>query len=177
MLRLKVDAREFFDEKKQEFVVFKGGVLVLEHSLLSISKWEAKWKKPFLKSEKTKEETFDYIRCMTVNSNVNELIYSCLSAKQVEEIADYMNDPMTATTIKDTKRSNQIITSEIIYYWMIAQNVPIEFEKWHINRLLTLLKVCAINNNPKKNNMSRSEVMRQNRELNRARRAKYHTKG
>ena len=178
MLRIVVPEYEFFDEATEEFVYFNGGTLILEHSLLSISKWEAKWKKPFLKSDKTREETLDYIRCMTVNQNVNPLIYSCLSGDAINEISDYMNDSMTATTIReDGKSSNQIVTSEVIYYWMIAQNVPIEFEKWHINRLLTLLKVCAINTNPNKKKMSRADIARQNRELNKQRRAKFNTKG
>lgn len=182
MLRIEVPAREFYDESKEEFVEVKGQTLVMEHSLISISKWESKWKKPYIsKEKKTKEEIFDYLRCMTVTpSNVDPMIYNCLTEENLKEIVDYIDDPMTATTINDANphgSNREIITSEIIYYWMIAQNIPTEYEKWHLNRLLTLIKVCSIKNNPKQKKMSKAAIMRQNRAINAARRAKYGTKG
>lgn len=181
MLHITVPALEFFDEIKQEFVNTKETTLVMEHSLISISKWEAKWKKSYFSSEKTNEEVLDYFRCMTIlPQKVDPIVYRGLSKENIEKISEYINDPMTATTIKETKQPRgrqEIVTSELVYYWMIAQQIPIEFEKWHINRLLTLIKVCAIKNDPHTKKMSKSAIMRQNRELNKARRARLGTKG
>lgn len=181
MLRIKVPAHEVYDESKNEFVEIKEQTLIMEHSLISISKWEAKWHKPYLSnSEKTSEEVFDYLRCMTIQpSNVDSNVYRCLTSENVEEISNYIKDPMTATTISHFGRtaSREVLTSEVIYYYMIAQNIPVEFEKWHINRLITLIEVCAIKNNPKQKKMSRSEIAKQNRAINKARRAKYGTRG
>lgn len=181
MLRIKVPAHEVYDESKNEFVEIKEQTLIMEHSLISISKWEAKWHKPYLSnSEKTSAEVFDYLRCMTIQpSNVDPNVYRCLTSENVEEISNYIKDPMTATTISHFGRttSREVLTSEVIYYYMIAQNIPVEFEKWHINRLITLIEVCAIKNNPKQKKMSRSEIAKQNRAINKARRAKYGTRG
>lgn len=154
----------------------------MEHSLLSISKWEAKWKKSYLSStDKTQEEIFDYMRCMTVRpTNVDDSVYYAMTKENIDAITNYIQDPMTATTInafrKQTPRK-EIITSEIVYYWMIAQNIPTEYEKWHINRLLTLIEVCAIKNDPNPKKMRRSDIARQNRAINAARRKRYGTRG
>lgn len=182
MLEITVPEHEFYDEYKEEFFTIKEQTLVMEHSLVSISKWEAKWKKPYMSSEKTPEEALDYIRCMTVSpKKVNPLVYRALTQENADAIEAYINDPMTATTINVNGHRKvgrkETITSELVYYWMTAQNVPIEFEKWHINRLLTLLEVCAIKNDPNPKKMSRSAVGKQNRALNAARRAKYNTRG
>ncbi len=184
MLHLNVDGGEFFDEDSQEFIIVKPQRLVMEHSLLSLSKWEAKWKKPFLaqnpkEDNKTTEEYMDYVRCMTISQNVNPLVYRCLTMKHFDEIKKYIDDPHTATTINSIskRQSRRIITNELIYYWMIALNIPMECEKWHLNRLLTLIQICNIENNPKQKKMGRNAILQQNRELNAARRAKYHTKG
>ena len=186
MLHITVPAREFFDDVRQEFVEVKEQTLVMEHSLISISKWEAKWKKPYFLDDKehpkTNEEVLDYLRCMTVTpTKVDPRVYDCLTQENLQEITDYINDPMTATTITHNQQAinprKQIITSELIYYWMIAQNIPTEYEKWHINRLLTLIQVCSIKNDPNPKKMNRNAIARQNRALNAARRAKYHTKG
>lgn len=181
MLHITVPAREYFDEDTQEFFETKAQTIIMEHSLISISKWEAKWKKPYFSEDKTDEEVLDYLRCMTVTpQNIDPNIYKALTKENVDEITDYINDPMTATTITDNQNHSgrkQVITSELIYYWMIAQNIPIEFEKWHINRLLTLIRVCSIKNDPNPKKMNRSAVAKQNRAINAARRAKYKTKG
>lgn len=182
MLRLKVPAREFYDERTEEFVTVKEQTLLMEHSLISVSKWEAKWKKPYLSStvEKTPEEVFDYLRCMTISpANVDDLTYRSLTKENIDKVADYINNPMTATRINTFGRpgKKEVLTSELIYYYMIAQNIPVEFEKWHINRLITLIEVCAIKNDPKPRKMSLSDIARQNRAINNARRAKYRTKG
>lgn len=181
MLHITVPAREFYDESSEQFVQIEEQTLVMEHSLISISKWEAKWKKPYLSDEqKTREETLDYLRCMTVKpAKVDPLVYMSLSKQNLEDISNYIQDPMTATTItdKNPKRSREILTSEVIYYYMIAQNIPVEFEKWHLSRLITLIRVCAIKNDPHPKKMSKAAIARQNRALNAARRAKYNTKG
>lgn len=182
MLYIKVPASELFDESTEEFVQIEEQTLAMEHSLISISKWEAKWKKPYMsKDKKSTEEILDYLRCMTIKpSNVNPLVYRALSQENLNDIYEYIKDPMTATTIHEFRPSpgrNETLTSEIIYYYMIAQNIPIEFEKWHINRLITLIRVCAIKNNPNEKKMSASAIAKQNRALNAARRAKYKTRG
>ena len=182
MLQLTVgNDNEFFNESTGEFIVVKPQKIILEHSLLSISKWEAKWKKPFFNSEKEMTPALfkDYVKCMTITPNVNPLAYECLTYEQIREIKEYMMDSRTATTItvNSKAKSRRIITSELLYYWMFAQNIPIECEKWHINRLMTLIEVSSIESNPRKKNMSQREIFAQNAELNRIRRKKYNTKG
>lgn len=180
MLRIDVPDREYWDERKQEFVNIKGGELKLEHSLVSIAKWESKWNKSFLNTnEKTDEETLDYVRCMSLSQNTSDDIYDNLSSQNIVDIYNYINAPMTATVFSDTgdkSGSREIVTAELIYYWMIAYNIPFECQKWHINRLLTLVKVCGIKNNPPKK-MSNGETLRRYRELNEARRRQLNTKG
>lgn len=180
MLTITVPSSEYWDDNKQEFIEVKGGTLKLEHSLVSISKWESKWCKSFLNTkEKTDEETMDYIRCMTLTQNVDPDIYSNLSLHNIEDIKNYINAPMTATVFSDNgdKSTNrEVVTAELIYYWMIAYNIPFECQKWHINRLLTLVRVCGIKNSPPKK-MSKGELMRRNAALNAARRRQLNTKG
>ena len=181
MLQIVVQiAPEGWDEKNRIFIDPKTVNLQLEHSLISISKWESKWHKPFLSSEqKTEEETIDYIKFMTLTQNVNPDVYSHLSRANIEEINAYIGDPKTATTFsndKQGKKNLEIITSELIYYWMIALNIPFECQKWHLNRLLTLIRVCEVKNNPGKK-LSQRQIMSNNAALNAARRKKYHTKG
>lgn len=179
MLQIEVPENEFFNEKTNEFFKTKGVVLQLEHSLISISKWEAKWERPFLSDgPKTSKETIDYIRCMTLNHNVDPSVYECLTESNLSDINKYIEAPMTATWFneKDKKLNRDVITSEIIYYWMITYNIPPEYRKWHLNTLLTLIRVCSIKNSSQKK-MSRKEVMARNRELNAARRAKFRSKG
>lgn len=180
---LKIDVNltsEGWDEKKQEFVTPKTKVLQLEHSLVSLSKWECKWCKPFFsKEDKTYEEVLDYIKCMTITQNVSEDVYEHLNEDNIKEITDYINAPMTATTFNSNINngvSREIITSELIYYWMIELGIPVEFQKWHINRLLTLIKVCDIKKTPPRK-MSKSEIMRRNNALNDARRKSLNSRG
>ena len=151
----------------------------MEHSLVSLSKWESRWHKPFLsKNDKSGEEMLDYIRCMTITQNVPDEVYFALDTNELMKINDYLNDSMTATTItkQQGKSRGEIITSEIIYYWMISLQIPFECEKWNLNRLLTLIEVCNIKNSPGKK-MSKSEIMRRNRTLNAARKQQMHTRG
>lgn len=179
-LTITVPGRDFFDPLTGEFVEFKDTKLTLEHSLISISKWESKWHKPYLSREnKTQEEAIDYIRCMTLNGPVDPRVYRALTKQNVDEIAAYIQDPMTATTIKrENKRpSREVVTNELIYYWMTALNIPFEpCQKWHLSRLMTLIEVCSIKNQPPKK-MSQAAAMKQQHALNAARLAKYHTTG
>ena len=179
-LPLLIPERELWDERNEEFVYVPETTLLLEHSLISISRWEAKYCKSFFEGAKSGDELLDYIKFMTLNKKpVNPNVYLALTRENVEEINRYIEAPMTATTIKDTqtgKRSSEMITSELIYYWMIQFNIPHEFEKWHINRLIMLIRVCSEKQKPAKK-MSQAEIARQNRALNKARRAKLHSKG
>jgi len=169
-----------WDEEKEEFILPTMKVLQLEHSLVSLSKWESKWCKPFLsKHDKTSEEILDYIKCMTVTQNVCDDVYNHLTQENIRDIDRYINAPMTATTFADdkhSKTSREVITSELIYYWMIALQIPVEFEKWHLNRLLTLVRICNIKNQPPKK-MSKRDVMNRNAALNAARRQQLNSKG
>ena len=182
MLSISIEATELFNELTGEFVTLKPVTLKLEHSLISISKWEAKWHKPFSNSDKTAEEMRDYIRCMTLNGDINPSYYTVLTGEQISLINDYINNEMTATwfsnnkTTKGAQVRGEVVTSELIYYWMIALNIPFECEKWHLNRLLTLIKVCNVKNSPKKK-MSKKDIMARNRAINEANRRKYNSKG
>ena len=180
MLRIIIPSTEMWDEVNEKFVDSKEQVLQLEHSLVSLSKWESKWCKPFLSKEnKTFEETIDYIRCMTINQHIPDEVYNCLTGENIREINEYISAPMTATRFSNDvmgKGSREQITSELIYYWMIALNIPFECQKWHINRLLTLIRVCNIKNQPSKKR-SRREIMSRNTALNAARRKKLRTNG
>ena len=178
MLVINIPSQELFDSKTSSFINTKEHSIQLEHSLISISKWESKWKKPFISNDiKTNEETLDYIKCMLLDDKDNAYI-SCLTENNIKSINDYIGDPMTATTFHndESKGQRDIITSELIYYWMIASNIPMECEKWHLNRLLTLIRVCSIKNTPPKK-MSKREIIERNRVLNEARKKQLHTNG
>lgn len=180
MISIVIPAAEYFDEKNGEFHSIKETRLQLEHSLVSVSKWESKWCKPFLgKEDKTPEECTDYVRCMTVTQNVDPTVYRFLTRQNFKQINAYIEAPMTATTFNDRENKRfgrEVITAEIIYYWMIALNIPFECQKWHLNKLLTLVRVCNIKNAPQKK-MSKREIMERNRALNNARRSSMRTNG
>jgi len=187
MLLIELPEREWYDEVKEEFVTTKKESFQIEHSLVSLSKWESKWCKPFLskdpKDEKSEEEILDYVRCMTITQNVNPNVYLGLPSEISLKIERYINLPMTATWFSDGKGplgnkpgSREVITAEVIYYWMIAQNIPMECQKWHLNKLLTLIRVCNIKNAPPKK-QNRREMFANRTAINQARRAQYNTKG
>ena len=180
MLKITIPAREMFDEVKQEFINTKEQTLQLEHSLVSLSKWESKWHKPFIDNRNlSTEENIDYIRCMTLTQNVDPEVYQYLSKENIKQINEYISDPMTATTFSNERSKGsgkEVLTSEILYYDMIALGIPFECQKWHLNRLITLIKVCNIKQNPPQK-MSKGDIMRRNAELNAARRKQFNTKG
>ena len=180
MLPITIPATELWDESKEEFIRVKEQTLQLEHSLVSISKWESKWHKPFLnKSDKSLEETLDYIQCMTLTQNVRPEVYKCLTQENVKQINDYISNPMTASFILDevkSKNNREQITSELIYYWMIALEIPFECQKWHLNRLLMLIRICNVKNQPPKK-QSRKDITSQYAAINAARRKALNSKG
>jgi hypothetical protein len=181
MLTIYVPDHEFFNDLTNQFYTIKGQEIKLEHSLVSVAKWESRWHKPFLtKEDKTRDETIDYIKCMTISQNVNPDLYLTIDQKLINKVVAYIEDPMTATTFSEKENqgrvNREVITAEIIYFWMVALNVPFECQKWHLNRLLTLINICNIKNkSPKK--MTRQEIIARNRALNADRRAKLGTSG
>ena len=181
MLSITIGGGELFNEETMSFEKTKTYKLSLEHSLVSLSKWESKWEKPFLESDKTDEEVIDYIRCMTITQNIPYDIYYNLSKEELVTIQKYIQSKQSATWFNESKKTGAIgtsekITSEIIYYWMFAHNIPMECQKWHLNKLLTLIKVCNLKNQPPKKK-TRSEVIAENHRLNQERRKKYNTTG
>lgn len=180
MLVIKVPGIELFDEVLQVFVNAEEFVLELEHSLVSLSKWESKFEKPFLGSEeKTDEEVFAYIEAMILTEEYPSDVLTRLTKENIQQINEYIESKMTATWFNDKqkpKKSNEVITAELIYYWMISFNIPIEFQHWHLNRLFTLIKIFSVKNAPKEK-MSKRDLLARNRELNERRKAELGTAG
>lgn len=179
-LTITIPERELFDPNTNQFISVKEQRLTLEHSLISISKWESKWHKPYLSKEpKTEEETIDYLRCMCLNSSVDPKTFYAVDRNIIQAIAEYIGNPMTATTFKkeQKKPSREIITNELIYFWMTNFGIPFDpCERWHLNRLMTLIEVASIKSQPGKK-MSPKDILRQNTALNAQRRAKMHSRG
>lgn len=173
MHKLVVPEQTIWDEKDERFIQIPSYELELEHSLLAISKWESKWNKPFLTDDPKSDEEFrDYIRCMSLDEEIPYEAYAYLNVNQLHEINKYIESPMTATTIHDSSNNSpkrEIITAELVYYWMISLRIPFECERWHFNRLMTLIRVCGIKNSPDKK-MSDDEVMARQKRINAARR-------
>ena len=179
MLRITIPAVELYDEDKNEFYTFKEQHLQLEHSLVSLSKWESKWCKPIFNNvEKNIDESIDYVRCMTLTQNVDESVYNRITTQILQEVEHYISLPMTATKIYDVqkKTKKEQVTAELIYYWMIALNIPFECQKWHLNRLIMLIRVCNLKNAPPKKT-NRNDLLARNASLNAARREALKTKG
>lgn len=181
-LILHVPAHTGFNEETNEFVDIKETTLQLEHSLISLKKWEQKIHKPFLDESRDKsvEEWIYYIECMTMTQNVDPNVYKYMTMDMIKQVTEYIEDPMTATWFTEDKSKNnsrrkEVITAEIIYYWMIELNIPIQFEKWHLNQLMTLIRVINIKHDPKK--MGKKEQAMQRSALNAQRRAKAHSRG
>lgn len=180
MLTITIPSATLWDEENERFIYTKEQTLRLEHSLVSISKWESKWNKVFLsKEKKTYEETIDYIRCMTITQNVSADVYQYITNANVDEVNQYIEAPMTASTVKEEKDgpiSREQITSELIYYWMVSYNIPFECEKWHLNRLLMLIRICNAKNKPPKKR-SKRDLYRHHAEVNAANRKRFNSKG
>lgn len=173
--------QELFDQKINRFLTVKGRKLSFEHSLLSISKWESIWHKPYLSTDKkTDEETYSYLACMCLDKDVNPLLFRIMDRESIQKIVSYIDNPMTATTFREDenkKNKREIITNEIVYYWMTELNIPFDpCQKWHFNHLMTLIKVASIKKQPPKK-MGKKEWASQRAALNAQRRAKYHTSG
>ena len=180
MLKISIGGEEQYDESRNEFFTVGAIELELEHSLLSLSKWESKYQKPFLDNNKKSEaEVLDYIRFMIVTPSVDDRVLDVFTAKHYAQINEYIESKETATTfsaLHNGKRSREVITSELIYYWMVAYNIPFVCETWHLNRLFALIRICNVKNQPEKK-MSKAEIARRNRELNEKRRAQFGTNG
>jgi hypothetical protein len=182
MLRIIVEGDEIYDEETNTFETFNDVVVDLEHSLISLSKWESKFQKPFLSSgAKTSEEIFGYIKSMIINPDVDpDVLYRC-SQQNINDIQEYIDSSQSATTfgsMPERRGPGEVITSELIYYWMVAFNIPFECQFWHLNRLFSLIRICNIkNSNQKPKKMSRNEIAQRNWELNTQRRAELNTTG
>ena len=183
MITIDIPEFEIYDEKDNRFISIKSYSISLEHSLISISKWEQKWKKPFLskldRHKKTNEEILDYIRCMCLTKNVDPLVFKYIPDEVITKVNAYIDDPMTATWFNktdDRASSREIVTSELIYYWMIKLNIPTEFQKWHLNRLMTLIEIFSIKDTPPKK-LSASEIAKRRTALNAARLKQFNTRG
>ena len=152
MLKIVIPTQEHFDEINNVFFETKEQPLQLEHSLVALSRWESKWKKPFLADTKQSfEEMIDYVRCMTITQNVDPDIYNYMPLPLFHEITQYIDDTMTATVVQEISKpvgKPETITSELIYFWMVNFRIPFECQKWHLNRLLTLIRICSIKNAP-----------------------------
>lgn len=180
MLNLVVFGTEYFDEETETFETVGSFELKLEHSLISLSKWESKHQKPFLTYEsKTPTEILSYVESMIITKNYPEDLFTRLTQKNLDEINAYIESKESATTfgsMPERRGRGEVITSELIYYWMVAFNIPFECERWHLNRLFALIRICNIKNSkPKK--MSRNELIQRNRELNEQRKAEFNTRG
>lgn len=180
MLKIVIPAREFFDDYTETFSYSEEKILQLEHSLVSISKWESIIEKPFIsKTNKSIEETMLYIECMTITKKVDEKTYAALSDDNINEINRYIDKKSTATIItklNNSTVSNETVTSELIYYWMLCHQIPFECERWHLNRLLTLIDICNAKNAPPQK-MSRAALAQKYKDLNEQRRAQLNSKG
>lgn len=181
MLELEIPEKELYNEATNEFLHSKPVTLRLEHSLVSISKWEAKWKKPFLLKNYSfpREELIDYVRCMTISQNVDPSVYMLLTKSELEKVNAYIETDQTATKFSNLKSrpNSQVVTSELVYYWMTVHNIPFECQKWHFSRLMALIQICSIRNNPEENKMSKRAIFEQNRQLNAQRRKAMNSKG
>lgn len=181
MFTLVIPDTERYNEEDSTFIKIKGCVLQLEHSLISVSKWESKWCVPFLmKEDKTLAQSIDYVRCMTITPGVDPSVYKQIDADSLVKINEYIQAPMTATWFTDrpggSRRGREVVTSELIYYWMIASEIPFECQKWHLNRLLTLIRICEIKNSPPKKR-SKQDILNQYDAINKQRRQALNTSG
>ena len=172
VLDLYIPGKEFWNSELQEFIYTKDITLHLKHSLVSLTRWEQHYKRRFLDNgPKNEEEYRFYIQCMTLNKDVDPLVYTVLQEDDIKKVTDYLHDSMTATTLpkQNNNRSNsEKLSSELIYYYMTALNIPFECEKWFLNNLIILISIASIKNNPqeKKSKPSWSSIRALNAERN-----------
>lgn len=180
MLEIVVQANEIYHPAQNRFISLPSCVLTLEHSLISIAKWESKWHTPYLNAKKrSAEQELDYIRCMVIGSVKNDYVFSILSAENIAQIRNYIDNPMTATTFSkksSSLKNKEVVTAEILYCRMFTNNIPMECQKWHLNRLLTLIRVCDAKSGPP-SKMNKRQTAAHYAEQNALRRAKYNTRG
>ena len=182
MLNITVPKQELWDEEKQIFITVEEKTITLEHSLISISKWESKWHKSFLTNKnKTQEEVLDYMRCMCITPKVDPMYFRLMTPENLKDVENYIADSNTAVWFppedENEAGNKESVTSELIYYWMISNQIPFDpCEKWHLNKLLALIRVCSIKNTPPEK-LNKSQIAKRNRALNAARCKKYNTKG
>lgn len=184
MIRIEIPKTTFLIGETDKVHTVEQTVISMEHSLRSLKEWESRWKIPFLwKNEKTAIQMLDYLRCMTLTEEVDPYAYQVIPKKEMERISRYIRDPMSATKIKDNgligaqKNSNEMVTAETIYYWMITLNIPVEFQDWHLEQLLTLIKLTSIKNDPKKRKMTEREVIAKYAEMNERNRKRFGISG
>ena len=180
MLRIIIPGDEQFDEANDKFLIVGTVAVDFEHSLVSLSKWESKIQKPFLgPDKKTSEDVFEYIKCMVLNKDFDYKKLDKLTNENLSQINSYIDSKETATTFSDIherKGRTEVVTSELIYFWMISFNIPFSCETWHLNRLLTLIRICNIKKSKPKI-ISKAEIARRNRDLNAERRARLNSSG
>jgi hypothetical protein len=180
MLRLNIEGEEFFDEQTNTFETVIDMVIEFEHSLISLSKWESEYQTPFLASgKKTPEEIFGYLKAMIISPDTDPDVLYRLPKGAIDKIQEYIDSSQSATTfgmMPERRGLGEVITSELIYYWMVAFNIPFECQYWHLNRLFSLIRICNIKNS-KPEKMSRHELASRNAALNAKRRAELNTKG
>jgi len=180
MLKLIIPQEESFDEATNRFVVTKATILEFEHSLASLSKWESTFERPFLSNDKkSSEEVIAYVEMMLLTPDVSVETLESLTQVHYDKINQYISSKQTATTINEVRkggRGGEVITAEIIYYWMVSMGIPFECQYWHLNRLLMLIKVINRKNEPSRK-LGRNEAARKQRELNEQRRAQFNTRG
>jgi hypothetical protein len=181
-LTITIPSVDLFDEDKNKFFVTEERTVELEHSLVSLSKWEQKWKIPFIGNKQlTTEQAIDYIRCMCLTPNIppEEFKFLAYSPESLKRVNEYISDTMTATWFNEraSTKSSEAVTSEVLYYMLVALTIPFETQYWHLNRLLTLIRVTNLKNDPKKKLMPLNEQLQQQRDINAERRAKFGSKG
>lgn len=190
MITIEIPANKVWDEKAEMIFDVPATKLVLCHSLISISKWEAQYRKRFLKLNKfdeknginTPDELLNYVKCMTVNNNINPYVYNCLTDEDIKKIQEYISAEMTGTTFNtpdsdEPKPNREAMSSEMMYYYMSAAQIPFSCEEWHLSRLIALLRIASIKNDPNPKKQTNAQITKSNAAINAARRAKYHTKG
>jgi hypothetical protein len=172
MLTITVLGEEHWDQENEKFVYPDSFKLELEHSLVSLSKWESKWEVPFLgEKPKTTEMVLDYIECMILTPDPPADWISKLSKENIEEITAYFDSKQSATWFNDhhpEPKTGETITSELVYYWLDICDIDWQAQYWHLNRLLTLVKIHTVKQ-AKPKPMSRSEMLRRRRALNKQR--------